>query len=127
MAKIILGNRPKSIKKSIKVQLLDGSDGEVGLSFKYRTRTEYGAWIDSLMEAGDKSPSEDVAKMPWEKLAGKTVEANANYIMQAVDDWDLDIPFNLENVKQFCDEFPLACQTAMDTYRTAINEGRLGN
>lgn len=125
MAKIVLGARPKNIKKAIKVQLLDGSEGEIGLTFKYRTRTEYGAWIDSLMD-GEKPTGEEM-KMPWEKLANKTVEANAKYIMQAVDGWDLDIDFNIENVKEFCDEYPLACSTAMDTYRTAINEGRLGN
>lgn len=126
MAKIVLGNPPKTIKKAIKVQLLDGSDGEVGFLFKYRTRTEYGAWIDSLM-SGDEPIGGEVLKMPWEKLAGKTVEANASYIMQAADGWDLDIEFNPENVKQFCNEFPLACSTAMDTYRQAINEGRMGN
>lgn len=126
MAKIILGSRPKNIKKSIKVQLLDGSEGEVGLSFKYRTRTEYGAWIDSLVE-GEKPSGDEVMKMPWEKLAGKTVEANARYIMEAVDGWDLDVDFNLDSVKQFCDEFPLACSLVMDAYRSAINEGRLGN
>lgn len=47
--------------------------------------------------------------------------------MQAVEGWNLDEPFALESVQQLADELPAAVAAIMDTYRSAITQGRLGN
>lgn len=128
MAKITLGNPPKNFKKLVKVQLLDGTEGEIGCTFKYRTRTEFGAFIDDLTaEAGVKLHSDADQAFSLKDLMEKTKDKNADYILKVVDGWDLDIEFSRGNVLQLCDELPGVAATVMETYRIAINEGRLGN
>lgn len=128
MAKITLGNQPKSFKKVVKVQLLDGSEGTIGCTYKYRTRTEFGAFIDSLMDAAGMKPSSaEEQKFSLKELLEKTKDSNADYILQVVDGWDLDVEFSRPAVLQLCDELPGAAAAIMETYRVAINEGRLGN
>lgn len=125
MAKIKLGNRPKSFKKSVSFPMLDGTTGVIEVSYKYRTRTEFGQFIDALMEAAGKTPSSD--KFSMADLMEKTAGANADYIMQVVDGWDVDAEFTRENVQQLSDEVPAAVTAIMDGYRAAVTEGRLGN
>jgi hypothetical protein len=130
MAKIKLGNRPKNFKKTVKVPMLEGGEGSVEVSFIYRTRTEFGAFIDDLMDdAGVKpaSQSDDDQKFSLEQALAKTIEANADYIMKVVDGWNLDVDFSRDAVAQLCDELPGAAMAIMNDYRTAITEGRLGN
>lgn len=126
MAKIKLGNPPKSFKKNVKVQMLDGTDGEVGCLFKYRTRTDFGKFIDELTSEAGISIKSD-APFSLKELMEKTKDKNADYILKVVESWDLDVEFSRENVLQLCDEFPGAATAIMETYRIAINEGRLGN
>lgn len=130
MAKIILGKRPKSFKKTVKFPMLEGGEGSVEVSYVYRTRTDFGAFIDGLMDdAGVKpaSQSEEDVKFSLEAALDKTKETNADYIMKVVDGWNLDVDFSRDNVAQLCDELPGAALEIMNSYRTAITEGRLGN
>ena len=128
MAKIKLGTRPKNFKRTVKVQLLDGTEGSIECSYKYRTRTEFGAFIDSIMEAaGVKPKADEDAKFSLKELMEKTKDSNADYILQVVDGWNLDEEFTRENVLQLCDELPGAASAIMETYRLATTEGRLGN
>ena len=128
MAKIKLGTCPKSFPHTVKVQMLDGTEGTIECSFKYRTRTEYGAFIDELADvAGVKLSADDGAKFSMRDLMEKTKEANADYILKVVDGWNLDVDFNRANVAQLCDELPGVAAKIMETYRTAISDGRLGN
>jgi hypothetical protein len=126
MAKIVLGNRPKNFKAKVTFPLLDGSDGLIEMSFRYRTRTEFGELIDTLMsDAGAAEQPE--GQMSLAEALGKTRDTNAEYILKVADGWNLEEKFNLENVAQLCDEFPAAAMAIMNTYRAAITEGRLGN
>jgi len=130
MAKIILGKRPKNFKRSIKVDLPEGGVGEVEVSFVYRTRTEFGQFIDQMMEeAGVKQTgqSEDEQKFSLEQALVKTREANADYIMRVADGWNLEAEFSRDTVAQLCDELPGVAMEIMNVYRAAITEGRLGN
>lgn len=126
--KIKLGNRPKSFKRIVKVPMLDGSEGTIEMQYKYRTRSEFGAFIDSITEAaGLKQKPDDDAKFSLEVLMEKTKESNSDYIFKVADGWNLDEEFTLPNVAQLCDELPGAAAAIMETYRVAITEGRLGN
>ena len=128
MAKIKLGNRPKSFKRIVKVPMLDGSEGSIEVTFKYRTRSEFGAFIDSITEAaGIKSKADDDAKFSLADLMEKTKESNADYLFKVIEGWNLDEEFTLPNVAQLCDELPGAASAIMETYRLAVTEGRLGN
>jgi hypothetical protein len=123
MAKIKLGNRPKSFKAKVSFPLLDGDTGVIEMVYKYRTRTEFGEFIDSLVkEAG--TQKEDFS---LKEILEKTKSTNADYIFQVAEGWDLDEEFTKENIAQLCDEVPAAALEIMNMYRSAISEGRLGN
>lgn len=130
MAKISLGKRPKSFKRTIKVPMHEGGEGAIEVSFLYRTRTEFGALVDDLLKAADVTPAstsdEDVA-FSLQLALERTRDTNADYILKIMDGWDLDEAFTRASVVQLCDELPGAAQAIIADYRAAITEGRLGN
>ena len=108
--------------------MLDGSEGSIEVTFKYRTRSEFGVFIDSITEAaGIKSKADEDAKFSLADLMEKTKESNADYLFKVIEGWNLDEEFTLPNVAQLCDELPGAASAIMETYRLAVTEGRLGN
>lgn len=127
MAKIKLGNRPKNFGGSVKFQMLEGVEGVIEVKFKYRTRTEFGKFIDQLMEASGAKAKDEGDKFSMADLMEKTAGANADYIMDVIEAWNLDEDLNRANVQQLADEVPAAAIAIMETYRAAITEGRLGN
>ena len=132
MAKIKLGDRPKNFKRVIKFPLLEGGEGAIEVVYKYRTRKEFGQFIDTLVDAVKaKNIAVDSAgdgeKFSMTALMEKTAGANADYIMQVMEDWNLEADFSAANVQQLADEFPGAANAIMETYREAITEGRLKN
>lgn len=128
MAKIVLGARPKHFKRTITFPMLDGTTGSMEVTYKYRTRKEFGVFIDSILEAaGEKTGQAEDEKFSMAKLMEKTAGANADYVLQVIEGWNLDADLYRESVEQLADELPAAVNTIMETYRTAITEGRLGN
>ncbi|NMF98386.1 phage tail assembly chaperone [Aromatoleum toluolicum] len=125
--KVKLGQRPKSFKPmAVSFPMPEGGEGTISCSFKYRTRTEFGQFIDRLFEeAGEERPVDD--KFSMERLMEKTKGKNAEYLMDALDSWDLDEPISLETLTQLSDELPAAVTSMMERYRSAAVEGRLGN
>jgi hypothetical protein len=127
MAKIKLGERPKSFKHTVKFPMIDGTDGTIACVFKYRTRKEFGEFIDAIMEAAGVKPQEDGEKFSMAALMEKTAGANADYILQVLDGWNLEEPLSRASLEQLADEIPAATTAIMEQYRVAITEGRLGN
>ena len=130
MAKIKLGSRPKSFKKTIKVPLPEGGEGSIEVSYIYRTRSEFGAFIDELFNSAGVKPastSEDDVKFSLQTVLDKARDTNADYILQIIDDWNLDEEFSRSAVVQLCDELPGAAMAIIEQYRGAVTEGRLGN
>jgi hypothetical protein len=130
MAKIVLGKRPESFKRALKFPMVDGTEGQLEVEYKYRTLTEFGAFIDEWSkEQGAKVEAEqkDGKQLSNEEIRRAQTEVNADYIMQIVVGWNLDVEFTRENVLQLCDELPAAANEAINAYRAAITEGRLGN
>jgi len=146
MAKIVLGKRPESFKHPIKFPCHDGTEGVMEVLYKYRTVTEFGAFIDvwvreqkmkldaekakadaarqKALEAGDAYVEPEVTN---EELRQAQAKTNADYIQRIVVGWNLEVEFTPDTVLQLCDEFPGAATEIMDRYRGAITEGRLGN
>lgn len=128
MATIKLGNRPKNFTAPVKFKLLDGTDAAIDVTFKYRTRTEFGAFLDEIYAENNVKPAEtDDQQNLLERAYQAGVENHAKQIMRAAESWNLDEPFSLDNVAALCDEFPSAAMSIMETYRVAVTEGRLGN
>ncbi len=130
MARIKLGTRPKNFKKLIKVALPEGGEGTVEISYIYRTRTEFGQFVDDLMKSAGVEPTgqtdEEVQFSLAEALA-KTRDTNADYILKIADGWNLEDEFDRQSLAQLCDELPGAALEIINQYRLAITEGRLGN
>ena len=122
---IKLGDRPKSFKKSVTFPMLDGTTGVIVVTYKYRTRKEFGAFMDSIIDAPDAQVPKDDFTMAG--LMERTTCSTADYVMKVVDAWSLDEAFTHSNVQQLSDEIPAATAAIMENYRVAINEGRLGN
>lgn len=156
MAKLKLGARPGPFSRTVKFTMLDGDDTELSLTFKYRTKREFGALIDGLIKAASAPPKpaeddaqqalditpndkaatqavepadapEAVQSMKLSEFLESSVEAQADYILQIAEGWDIGAPFSRENVIAFCDEQPGGAKAVMAMYREAITEGRLGN
>jgi LytS/YehU family sensor histidine kinase len=138
--KIVLGKRPKSFKRTITFPMPGEESGSIEVLFTYRTRLELAA-LDDEMQAKIKADGEaEVEKMkaaiekkqPVAELTQAEVTArqnayNVDYLMRAVEGWNLDIPFDREAVEQLVDELPAAVGAIANDYRLALREGRLGN
>jgi len=132
MAKITLGNRPKNFKRTITVPLLDGETGTIEVSYIYRTRTEFGAFVDELLASARATDPKEAQpevnpEFSLQDALQKTRDTNADYILQIADGWNLDQPFTRANVIQLCDELPGAAMEIINNYRSAVTEGALGN
>lgn len=141
--KIKLGDRPKSFKKTVEFKLLDGGIGVIECLYKYRTRKEWGAFVDELVASAKPAPADattadDVAApqllpdsasatLGIEALMQKACAANVRYLLQVLDGWDLDGPLNAENLEFVADMYPGAVSAIMETYAGACRDGRLGN
>jgi hypothetical protein len=130
MAKIKLGVRQDTFKQNVRFPMLDGTEGSIEVVYVYRTRTEFGAFIDEIMNAAKVEPTLDEDGKPefsMRALMEKTAGGNADYILKVVKGWNLDEPFNRENVQQLADELPAAAAAIMEQYRASVSEGRRGN
>ena len=163
-SKIRLGQRPKSFNKAVEFQMHDGTKGLIEWVFKYRTRKEYGEFIDQLVENGrakaadladqvtrlQQAPAVDkdadgpagadaeaappaagaAIELPsgfTTNFVDATTQSNVDHVFEIAEGWNLDAPFTRENVEQLCNELPGAISAAIDAYRGACVEGRLGN
>jgi len=127
MAKLKLGAQPKTFKKTITFPMLDGTTGSVEIIYIYRTRTEFGAFIDANMQAAGDKAVVTGEKFSMEAMMSNTTETNADYVLKVAEGWDVDAEFTHENIQQLSNEVPAACIAIMEGYRAAIVEGRLGN
>lgn len=129
--KITLGSRPKTFRRTVQVPLHEGATGTIEVHFKYRTRSEFGRFVDDMVAAAQVPPpasqaAEDVAFSMHAAMEAAR-DQNADYLLQIIDSWGLDEPLSLDALRQLCDELPGAARALMDDYRAACIEGRLGN
>lgn len=130
MAKIKLGSRPKTFKRVVTFPMVEGGEGSIECIYKYRTRKEFGDFIDSIMDAAKLKPAtgdEGEVKFSMAELMEKTAGANADYVAKVLDGWNLEEELSIPNLQQLADEIPAAVNAIMETYRLVITEGRVGN
>lgn len=125
--KIKLGARPASFKKTVSFPMLDGTTGHIEIVYFYRTRKEFGLFIDELMEAAGETTRLDDEKFSMAALMEKTAGSNADYVLKVATGWNLDEELTHDSVQQLADELPAAVNAIMESYRVAITEGKLGN
>jgi hypothetical protein len=123
MAKLSLASAPKTFKRTINIELLDGSTADVELTFKYKTRSEYAKLLDEVMKAEDGDAKKETAVDVFARLG----EGTADFLMKIVDGWDLEDKFTKANVVKLIDSFPAVSNEITEVYRVAILEGRAKN
>ena len=128
MAKIKLGSTPKSFKRIVTVDMLDGTKGSIECQFKYRTRTQFGQFLDTVFaSAGVKPEVGEDEKVVLANVMAKARDTNAEYLLQVLDGWGLEEELSRDTLQQLCDELPGVANAIMEQYRVAVTEGRLGN
>lgn len=126
MASINLGNRPKNFKRIVKFGLIEGGEGSIECTFKYRTRSEFGRLIDRMAHDARQNGAAG-ADLSVAQIMDATKDKNAAYLLDVLDGWNLDEVLTRDTAAQLCDELPGAATEIMEAYRLAIVEGRLGN
>lgn len=129
MAKIKLGECPKTFKEfPVKFVLPNGDEAGVMVTFKYRTRTQFGEFQNSMF--GDQSSADD--RLPgggidFKKLYERVGAHHADHLLKAIESWDLDFLPTVESLAQMSNEIPASAAAFMSAYNAACTEGRLGN
>ena len=140
-ARVVLGQRPATIRRTISADLPTGSTGIIDIDYRFRTRTDYGSLLDARMGAAKSADAERAAASAAAVAAGGdplppltagelqslSVKATAEHILDIATGWSLPEPFDLQHVQQLCDELPGVAAAIVDEYRLAIIEGRRGN
>ena len=124
MAKFVMGKPIESFKRPVSFTLLDGTTGTVEFEFKYRTRKQYGEFIDKLYDTKAPVPTGDFS---MKEFMDNLVGNDADYLKETVVGWNLDVPFNDENLADFVDTYPAAVNAVKEAYTLGVREGRLGN
>ena len=140
MAKIILGKPPKEFKRPLSFAQVNGEPGTMAVNFKYRTRTEFAAFKDQLIEeqrAAGAAEMQQLAALVEKalpmpdltqvELLAREAKANVDFVMGCLVGWDLDVPFDRAAVEQLADEVPAAILAIVGEYTAAIDQGRQGN
>jgi hypothetical protein len=84
MATVKLGSRPKSFARVVKFKDVDGTELTAPVTYKYRTRQEYGAWVDALPpQPTTKDGTSEEGAFSAEKYLEKMSEWNAGKIIRA--------------------------------------------
>lgn len=133
--KVVLGQRPTHVTLVVDVTLPDGRAAAIEMRYVYRTRSEYGALVDKRMaearaqEQQLQSQRQAGEILPYSELQHQAAvrDTQAQHICDIADGWNLDRAFDLEAVRELCDELPGAAQAIIDRYQLALIEGRRGN
>lgn len=126
-SKVKLGNRPKAFKPfTIDLELPDGEKGEIPITFKYKTQDEYWEYRDSFFKAiGVERPDKADTNLPV--IAKEARMRAAEHMVEAIDDWGLDIPLSADALCDLFNEIPRSAGVLVEAYQRACTEGRLGN
>ena len=140
MAKIILGQPPQSFERTVKFLQVTGQPGQIGLTYKYRDRVQFGEFTDKIradikaeaeaeMDALKKlaESGQPMPELTESEILARQNKTNVRYITGCVEKWDLDVPFDEAAVAQLVVEVPAAIPAIIGEYRDAITEGRAGN
>lgn len=140
MAKIILGKRPKNFTRTVKFNQVDGTPGSIDVTFKYRTRTEFGAFADGIVAEMKAEVEADLERLRALNAAGQPIPEltqagiidrdlarDTKYVAGCIEGWNLDVELSPDAITQLADEVPAAISAICVMYREASTEGRLGN
>jgi len=129
--KVKLGKRPEVFAEvPVEFEMVAG-EGQVGIvpvTFKYRTRTEFGALVNEMHSAAGVNPGlRDDGTVDFEQVHQVLGGRAAAHLLKSIDSWGLDEDLSLDNLVDLCDAMPGAATALMRAYASLCTEGRLGN
>ena len=128
MSKVTLGKRPKNFKSiAVKFTMPDGEAGVIPVVFKYRTKPEFGIYLNQLFATSDAEKPAVDEKPDFVALFAKAGEKTVSQLLDAIDSWDFEHDLNKETLTQLGDEIPAALAAIGAAYGSACSEGKLGN
>jgi hypothetical protein len=128
MAKLVLGKTPEFFKPfNVKFTLPDGTEDAIKVTFKYKTRKQFAAFLNELFaETGETKPEGD-AKVDFEALFAKGGEKTVAHLSKIISEWDFAEPPTRETLASLHDQAPAAATAITQAYSAACTEGKLGN
>ena len=131
MAKLQLGKPPKTFKLKVEIPLLDGGTADVTFDFKYRTRKEFGEYVDNFIKEATKPDAKkkksEAKEVTLVDILASEDDSNITYILQVAEGWDLEDEFNESSVRQLITEYPSANIAIGEAYAQALTKGRTKN
>lgn len=128
MAKLIIGKTPANFKPfNVKFTLPDGEEDQILVTFKYKTRSQFAAFLNELFgEAGEEKPTPE-EKVDFENLFAKGGDKTVAHLSKIIADWDFAEKPTSETLRALHDQAPAAAAAMTAAYSAACTEGRLGN
>jgi len=128
MPNILLGKRPEHFAPvAVKFKTPDGRDFAIqDVVFKYRTRKEFAALVDSATEQHQFKQDPD-APFQLGKLFEVADARSAKLMAESLVSWGIDASVTPQTIEQLIDETPAAFTALWDAYSQAARDGRLGN
>jgi hypothetical protein len=119
------------------IDMHDGSQASLQIEFKYRSRSEYAQFIDSIIANAKKSAEAEKPKTEDESLQDKelTMQEILNQqgdlaietIMQIAVGWELSDKWNKKSLSELHDKFPGAFNAINNAYSASVVHGQLKN
>lgn len=127
MAKLVLGKTPANFKPfNVKFTLPDGDEDQILVTFRYKTRSQFAAFLNELFaESGEVRESDE--KVDFEKLFAKGGDKTVSHLSKIIADWDFSEKPTAETLRQLHDQAPAAAAAMTSAFSAACTEGRLGN
>ena len=127
MTKLILGKTPATFKPfNVKFTLPDGEEDQILVTFKYKTRSQFAAFLNELFaESGEVRNSDE--KVDFEKLFAKGGEKTVSHLTKIIADWDFAEKPTADTLRALHDQAPAAAAAMTSAYSAACTEGRMGN
>jgi len=128
MAKLVLGKTPATFKPfPVKFTLPDGEEDQITVTFKYKTRSQFAAFLNELFGDSGKAKPDAEEKIDFEKLFAKGGDKTVAHLTKIIADWDFTEKPTAENLRALHDQAPAAAAAMTSAFNAACTEGRLGN